>query len=456
MQRSRSFYERRYRPEQFIDRIEKRLEKITDTIPATQSSQRATSLRLESKRPPNQRKPRILQVFNNYLERGGEEVWVNEMLHLCKNDFEIYDLRFHSRTWKGDNAPNRIIQAARLWSNPHSRDLLREAVMLHQPDVLIFHNLIPVASLGLYDEAALLGIPVIQFAHNFRPFSVSGTLWFNGQIRDEALYGNRWPEIIHGAWEGSILKTALLALYFNRLAAKGTFTQVARWVTVSDFMREKFVDGGMDPRKVTTLRHCWHPKEPSKLLPELDYYLFLGRLVPEKGVSVLLETWELLKSQLGDACPRLIIAGSGTEDSWIKQSCTNQQNVSCVGFVDGEQKERLIAQSRALIAPSIWWEPLGLIVYEAYDHGRPVLAAASGGLQETVQPGNTGFLHAPGNAAALCEDVVQMEKIGMKGRRTMGVNGRQWLLEQASSARWIEALKKIVQEVTGASSVGLQ
>jgi glycosyltransferase involved in cell wall biosynthesis len=439
---SREFYEDRYRPEHFIGRIETRLASLRGAGTAKEAEAAP-----QTERNNGSRKPRILQVFNHYLDRGGEEVWVNEMVRLCADDFEIHDLRFYSRAWKGKGAPNRITQALRLWNNPPAREMLREAVMRHQPDVLVFHNLIPVASLGLYDEAILLGIPVIQFAHNFRPFSVSGTLWFNGRVREEALYGNLWPEIMHGAWEGSFLKTALLAFYFKRLASQGTFERVARWVTVSEFMRDKFISAGMAAEKVTTLRHCWHMKESPQACPEQGYYLFLGRLVPEKGVSVMLKAWEILHTRLGAACPELIIAGSGPEEARLHQVSVRKNQVMCIGFVDGEAKDRLIAGARAIVAPSIWWEPLGLIVYEAFDHSRPVLAAASGGLQETVQPEVTGFLHAPGDAEALAEDVERMENLGQEGRRHMGQAGHAWLKEQADPSRWVKALREIVRDV---------
>jgi glycosyltransferase involved in cell wall biosynthesis len=188
-------------------------------------------------------------------------------------------------------------------------------------------------------------------------------------------------------------------------------------------------------------------KESPQACPEQGYYLFLGRLVPEKGVSVMLKAWEILHARFGAACPELIIAGSGPEEARLHQASVRKTNVKCVGFVDGEAKNRLIAGARSVIAPSIWWEPLGLIVYEAFDHSRPVLAAASGGLQETVQPGVTGFLHAPGDAEALAEDVERMENLGQEGRRHMGQAGHAWLKEQADPSRWVKALREIVRDV---------
>ncbi len=437
---ARSFYEGRYLPSHFLGRVEEELLLLANGNISGPDY-------LESVRIKPGEKIRIVQVFNQYLERGGEEIWVNEMLKLCQGEFEIHDLRFHSRAWKGIGAPNRLRQAILLWNNPDARRRLREEVRRLRPHVLIFHNLIPVASLGLYTEARELGIPVIQYAHNFRPFSTSGTLWFNGSIQDAALRGNPWPEILHGAWEKSILRTTLLALFLRRFRHGKDIQAVSRWITVSDFMRTKFVEAGMPPEQVITLRHCWHARNTESMEPEGDYYLFLGRLVPEKGVTVLLEAWSELRGRLGSTCPRLIIAGVGPEEARIHRAIAQTDVVSCIGFVDGEEKARLLAGCRALIAPSIWWEPLGLIVYEAYEHARPVLGARSGGLQETIQQNVTGSLHPPGNAMALAEDVARLEALGMEGRRDMGLAGRRWLLEEACPERWMNTIRKILMEL---------
>ena len=125
---------------------------------------------------------RLLQVFNQYLEIGGEEVWVNQLLRLGGEAFTIHDLRFHSGAWMGRGAPSRLKQASLLWDHPQARKRLRHEVAENRPDALLFHNLIPVASLGMYGEARNLGLPVIQYIHNFRPFSPSGTMWMRSCV----------------------------------------------------------------------------------------------------------------------------------------------------------------------------------------------------------------------------------------------------------------------------------
>jgi glycosyltransferase involved in cell wall biosynthesis len=443
-QRARDFYEQRYLPEHFLGRIGREFALLTrepdERPPATADLPNETS-DLDSQ------PIRVLQVFNQYAEQGGEEVWVDQVTSLSDERLRVHELRFHSRAWKIRGAPSPFTQALWMWDNPESRLRLSQEVRNLQPDALLFHNLIPVGSFGLYDEARKLGVPVIQYIHNFRPFSPSGTMWHGNRVRDEALYGKPWPEVLGRAWERSLTKTALLAFYLRRLQSSGWLDAVDRWIAISEFMRGKFIEAGIPEHKITTLRHCWTPTVAEPLEQDQGYYLFLGRLVPEKGVGTLLEAWQKLERKLGKACPKLMIAGTGPEESRVMEAAAHKGKVDYAGFISGEVKQRLLAGCRGVLAPSIWWEPLGLIVYEAYDHGKPVIAARSGGLVETVWEGEGGFLHLPGDSDSLVEAILKLEEIGHAGRLQMGRTGRSWLLRKASPELWKAEFSKIIESV---------
>jgi glycosyltransferase involved in cell wall biosynthesis len=396
--------------------------------------------------PIHAHKLSIFQIFNQYLEPGGEEEWVNQMLRLGDGNFSIEDLRFYSRAWVGRGAPSRWSQAGMLWKNANACAALRKRVETARPDALLFHNLIPVASLGMYEEAAKLGLPVLQYVHNFRPFSPSGTLWLRDRVNAKALQGNPWSEVFSRSWEKSFIKTFILAVQQKRLLAGDTLNVVKRWIAVSDFMRDRFIEAGIPAERVTTLRHCWHAKKELKPTGEGRHYLFLGRIVAEKGIRVLFDAWRILERRLGASCPSLIIAGIGPLEAQAHAWANRLDRVTCVGFVTGKVKDDLLMSCRALIAPSVWWEPLGLIVHEAYDSARPVLAARSGGLTETVINGKTGYLHEPGNAEQLADDVERLEAQGVSGRSEMGIAGREWLLKNASPAEWRERFVAIIRE----------
>ena len=119
-----------------------------------------------------------------------------------------------------------------------------------------------------------------------------------------------------------------------------------------------------------------------------------------------------------------------------------------LGQISGQPKHEALSQCRALIAPSIWWEPLGLIVYEAYDFAKPVLAARTGGLTETVQHQITGLLHDAGSSSALAKDVLSMEFMTDLQRRSMGQKGRSWLLREANVKSWQDQFDSILANIT--------
>ncbi|NIP96390.1 MAG: hypothetical protein GWO24_24350, partial [Akkermansiaceae bacterium] len=203
---------------------------------------------------------RLLQVFNRYRERGGEEKSVERIFAHVAELGPIEKCWFDTREWDEPGAPGNIRQAFLIGNNPSARQRLREASKKAGAEAWLVHNVVPVASLGVYREAAELGIPVIQYCHNFRPFSVSGTLWANGQICDAGLRRNFGPEVRAAAWQESRLKSAILAWHLNGLHRSGVLENVKRWVGISDFVAGKFREAGVPPERVVALRHSWEAR----------------------------------------------------------------------------------------------------------------------------------------------------------------------------------------------------
>ncbi len=108
-----------------------------------------------------------------------------------------------------------------------------------------------------------------------------------------------------------------------------------------------------------------------------DYLLYLGRVSGEKGIDIAIQTAQATGR-------RLIVAGPGHVDSV-------PIGVELAGYVDVEQRKKLLAGAAALIAPTYYIEPFGNIVVEAAMSGTPVLTTDWGGFTETVVPGRTGF-----------------------------------------------------------------
>ncbi len=387
---------------------------------------------------------RILQIFNAYTEPGGEEIFVRRLDAFLNRqpDFSSRIAWFQSRDWTGPDAPPRWRQALWTLSNPRTPRILRSLHNENRADIWLIHNVFPAASCSVYEEARRLRVPAVQFLHNWRPYSISGSNWLRGAVATDPLRPAFLRELLHRSWRHSRAATALLGVALARLRASRWHQGVQSWIAISDFARKRFVEAGLLPDRVFALRHFWEPAvhAPS---PPGDYYLFLGRLIPEKGVPCLLRAWSLLRGQLGPACPRLVIAGTGELAPTVHSAALTNPLISLVGWTNGADKHRLLAGSRGVIVPGVWWEPLGLVVYEAYEHFRPVLAACSGGLAETVADGTTGFLHTPNDAGDLARSIARLEAEPNR-IQTMGEAGRRWLETHASPEEWLARFRAIL------------
>lgn len=397
--------------------------------------------------PSPHSKPCLLQLFNRYRERGGEEQSAERIFHHAQRDFHMERLWWDSRDWDGPDAPGKLGQLRRFFYNPDSARDITRLVDEHQVKALLCHNIYPIGSPSLYHTAQKLGLPVIQYLHNFRPFSVGGPLWAKDHVAVESMKLQHREEVLAGAWQGSVFKSALFSLVLKRLHASGWLDSVKCWIAISDFIRTKFIEAGIPADRIHTLRHCWEPQNTKTDLPDHGYYLYLARLIPEKGVAVALHAWRILEATLGPACPKLIVGGTGSQEDKVRAAAEASDKIEFLGFVEGPEKQRLIENCRAMLAPSVWWEALGLVTYEAYDCYKPMLASASGGLTETIKDGITGFHHETGNATDLAHSVQKLESLSPDARRAMGEAGHRWLIEEASQSHWQNRFTDIVSSV---------
>src|SRR5205085_4890271 len=114
------------------------------------------------------------------------------------------------------------------------------------------------------------------------------------------------------------------------------------------------------------------------------HYLFIGRLAEMKGILVLLDAWDLIWKDKKNNAPKLIVCGDGPLKEDVRARALANPLVTFKGVISGDAKRDLLRGARAVIAPSVCLESLGLVAYEAYDFAKPVLASWAGGLAEVV------------------------------------------------------------------------
>ena len=174
---------------------------------------------------------------------------------------------------------------------------------------------------------------------------------------------------------------------------------VDRFVMVSDFIAELWLESGLDPDKVDVVFNGVDPAEyplggdeersaarhALGLGQEPFVVTYFGRLDREKGVHVLLEAWRQL--DFGPDEARLLVVGSSTVqlDAAAYQAELHALATDTVRFIPGQRDVVTpLHASDVVVVPSVWQEPFGRTVIEALSTGRPVLASRVGGIPEIL------------------------------------------------------------------------
>ncbi|HWI50945.1 MAG TPA: glycosyltransferase family 4 protein [Symbiobacteriaceae bacterium] len=154
------------------------------------------------------------------------------------------------------------------------------------------------------------------------------------------------------------------------------------------------VEGPLPPRE-----HFAAPGE------KIIYHI--GRLVPEKGVAVLLEAMpQILRRHHA----KLIVAGTGPYGDELRRRAQQLglgDRVYFVGWVNDATAYALYKYADVAVVPSTY-EPFGIVALEAMAAGTPLVASDVGGLHEIVRHEQNGLKALPGHVGSLAEQVDRM------------------------------------------------
>ena len=116
--------------------------------------------------------------------------------------------------------------------------------------------------------------------------------------------------------------------------------------------------------------------------PKRDYYLFIGRLIPNKGVEIAIETTRKLSKPL-------VIAGVYNPRNTGFSAFP--EHVSFIGHADNSVRLNLYQNAIATFVPTLYHEPFGNVAVESMLCGTPVITTDTGAFTENVKNGLNGF-----------------------------------------------------------------
>jgi glycosyltransferase involved in cell wall biosynthesis len=181
------------------------------------------------------------------------------------------------------------------------------------------------------------------------------------------------------------------------------------------------------------------------------YFLFVGRFLERKGISILLRAHDLYASGASEPWP-VVLVGGGNRD--LPPDVQPSPTVHFAGRLFGDDLAQTIALAGALIVPSLM-EQWGLVINEAMASGTPVIASRACGGAQLLRNGENGWTFDTGDVAALAGHLAVVDGMRDDTRADMGRAAQrdvsEWGLDRFVDAVW-QALRTPRRPASGLAS----
>ena len=373
-------------------------------------------------------KPTILQVHNRYQIPGGEDtVAENERRLLEAQGHRVVRYFRDNKEMKDFSLLRKLLLPVTTVFNPRTYREVRRLIRTEHIDIVHVHNTLNLISPSVYYAALAEGVPVVQTVHNFRLLCPGATFYRDGHICEDCLHGGLGCAVKHSCYRGSRLQTLACVISTKTHRMTGIYGKL-NYICLTEFNREKLLNLKQVRPERVYVKPNFVENDPEPILPEerrRNQMVFAGRLEKLKGVDVLLKSWKLL----GENAPQLILCGTGPLEDWCRDYIREHavQNVQMRGFTPNAEVRRLMAQSRALILPTRWYEGFPVSIVEAFSVGTPVLCSDLGNAGSIVTEGVTGrkfqpdspedLARAVGTSGGMCESTYAQYLSGYTAER---------------------------------------
>lgn len=242
----------------------------------------------------------------------------------------------------------------------------------------------------------------------------------------------------------------------QKLLSRWCATRAARVICISQAVR-RWTTGdprgpGLDPRRCTVVPYAI--AAPPPVLPPVSPAAdlagpgplvgTLARLVPQKGLDVLLDAFSRIPPPA-----RLVIAGDGPLRPALERRAAAPDLAGRVRLLGPRADAAAVMAALDLFVLPSRWEGFGLVLLEAMAAGRPIVASRVSAIPEVVAEGGTALLVPPDDPAALAAAMRALLDDPAR-RQAMGAAGRRRVAAQFAPAGMIGATLDLYRDVLGA------
>lgn len=333
---------------------------------------------------------------------GGAEIHLHHLIPgLRGRGHEVAFLHGHPPKPGSDEVP---VAPADLtaWCLARSGREVLHAAQTWKPDLVYAHGLMDFAIL----EPLLERQPAVYFFHAYAGVCISGSRCLKSPVPQVCTrsFGPACLGLYLPRRCGGLSPWTMWRQYRAAQSDRTALRRFHRWLTHSEAVRQTYVLQGWPADRVrcvpffvpTPAPNVDTPPAADAANPAALRLLYLGRFDPLKGGPLLLHAVPRIQRQLNRPVS-LVMAGDGpARPSWqtlatkIAAESGDGIHIKFTGWLDGVRKSRALADADALVMPSVWPEPFGMVGLEAGQFGTPVVAFDLGGISTWLRPGVNG------------------------------------------------------------------
>lgn len=296
------------------------------------------------------------------------------------------------------------------------------------------------ASVALWPFAELARRPFIWTHNGYQVACIDGLGWEHSTSAPIAPRASFWH---HWRLNGPLaaLKGGFKLIFRRWLALRGVTLNIpaTHWVSQKLRLPRSFQAYTPYPTKrFAGVAQCPAPDAT---------YLYVGRLVSEKGVDVLLHAFQQVLAQSGREHDRLLIIGDGPIRKELEQWVAEQglgERVIFTGSLRGDALRDAMGRADIAIVPSTWEEPMGGVTLELMMAGRALIVSASGGHAEVAGGAALTFPNGDGTALVACMTKLAQDPEARQRLREATPARLEAFTEEALTRRYIAIYKTVV------------
>lgn len=367
---------------------------------------------------------KILIAHNRYRERTGEDAVFDREVELLKsNGHDVTSWTVDNRDIKTEGFLRKFqLVKSTVWSQASYGDFLKRILGL-QPDIVHVHNTLPILSPAVFHACSKAQIPVVHTLHNYRLACPSTSFFLSGEICEKCISSSLVHSIKHACYRDSRMQTAAVAAMLMYHRWKGTWgNKIDGYIALSEFQKSKLSHLGIAREKIYVKPNFIGGDFERLNAPKFGtYYLFVGRLIDEKGIQLLIDGYQRAETSY----PLFILGPGYLKDKVVEASQMNSK-IRYVGTQSKSDVLKWMKNAIALLFPSVWYECSPMTILEAYSCSLPVISTDFGAIPDMVQHRATGYIFSPAIPQELSDAI-------------------HWT--EANPQRWIEIKRQLPEKI---------